>query len=130
MFKLSYGLYVLTARSGEKDNGCIINTAVQLTDSPKTLTIAVNKANFTEQMIRESGEFNLSVLTDAVPMSVISRFGFQSGRDCSKFEGCDCVRRSANGIRYRRPGNGTLKTKFPERHTCRLTFLHNFQFFL
>lgn len=100
MFKLSYGLYVLTARSGEKDNGCIINTAVQLTDSPKTLTIAVNKANFTEQMIRESGEFNLSVLTDAVPMSVISRFGFQSGRDCSKFEGCDCVRRSANGIRY------------------------------
>ena len=56
MFKLSYGLYVLTARSGEKDNGCIINTAVQLTDSPKTLTIAVNKANFTEQMIRESGE--------------------------------------------------------------------------
>lgn len=51
-------------------------------------------------MIRESGEFNLSVLTDAVPMSVISRFGFQSGRDCSKFEGCDCVRRSANGIRY------------------------------
>ena len=57
MFKLSYGLYVLTARSGEKDNGCIINTAVQLTDSPKTLTIAVNKANFTEQMIRESGEF-------------------------------------------------------------------------
>ena len=82
MFKLSYGLYVLTARSGEKDNGCIINTAV------------------TEQMIRESGEFNLSVLTDAVPMSVISRFGFQSGRDCSKFEGCDCVRRSANGIRY------------------------------
>lgn len=98
MFKLSYGLYVLTARSGEKDNGCIINTAVQLTDSPKTLTIAVNKANFTEQMIRESGEFNLSVLTDAVPMSVISRFGFQSGRDCSKFEGC--VMRSANGIRY------------------------------
>ena len=130
MFKLSYGLYVLTARSGEKDNGCIINTAVQLTDSPKTLTIAVNKANFTEQMIRESGEFNLSVLTDAVPMSVISRFGFQSGRDCSKFEGCDCVRRSANGIRYRRPGNSALKTKFPERHTCRLTFLHNFQFFL
>lgn len=100
MFKLSYGLYVLTARSGKKDNGCIINTAVQLTDSPKTLTIAVNKANFTEQMIRESGEFNLSVLTDAVPMSVISRFGFQSGRDCSKFEGCDCARRSANGIRY------------------------------
>ena len=64
MFKFSYGLYVLTARSGEKDNGCIINTAVQLTDSPKTLTIAVNKANFTEQMIRESGEFNLSVLSE------------------------------------------------------------------
>ncbi len=100
MFKLSYGLFVLTARDGSKDNGCIINTAVQLTDDPKRLTIAVNKANYTEEMIKKTGMFNLSVLTEDVPFRVFEHFGFQSGRNVNKFEKCDAVRRSANGIYY------------------------------
>ena len=99
MFKLSYGLYVLTARDGDKDNGCIINTAVQLTDSPKRLNIAVNKANYTEEMIRKTGAFNLSVLTENVPFKVFKHFGFQSGRDANKFED-GAPARSANGIAY------------------------------
>lgn len=101
MFKLSYGLYVLTARDGDKDNGCIINTAVQLTDSPKRLNIAVNKANYTEEMIRKTGAFNLSVLTENVPFKVFKHFGFQSGRDTDKFADCAATApRSANGIIY------------------------------
>ncbi len=100
MFKLSYGLYVLTAREGSKDNGCIINTAVQLTDNPKRITIAVNKANYTEEMIRRTGVFNISVLNETVPFKVFKHFGFQSGRDVNKFEECAAVKRSANGVYY------------------------------
>ena len=100
MFKLSYGLYVLTAREGSKDNGCIINTAVQLTDNPKRITIAVNKANYTEEMIRRTGVFNVSCLTEAVPFKVFRHFGFQSGRDVNKFEECAAVKRASNGVYY------------------------------
>lgn len=100
MFKLSYGLYVLTARDGSKDNGCIINTAVQLTDNPKRLNIAVNKANYTEEMIKKTGAFNISVLGETAPFKLFKQFGFQSGRDVNKFEQNDAYARSANGIAY------------------------------
>lgn len=98
LFKLSYGLFVLTAKT-DKDNGCIINTATQITDSPKTICISVNKANLTHDMIMESGEFNLSVLTEEVPFTIFQRFGFQSGRNAMKFFNLD-VRRSENGLYY------------------------------
>ena len=101
MFKFSYGLFVLTAREGDKDNGCIINTAMQLTSDPKRISIAVNKNNYTHDMIMRTGKFNVSFLTESVPFSVFQRFGFQSGRDADKFAGCDHEpARSANGIRY------------------------------
>lgn len=100
MFKLSYGLYVLTAREGGKDNGCIINTAVQLTDNPKRLNIAVNKANYTEEMIKRTGAFNISVLGEDTPFKVFKHFGFQSGREVDKFAECADAPRSANGIIY------------------------------
>ena len=64
MFKISYGLYVLTARDGEKYNGCIINTLQQVTDNPKKVSIAVNKNNYTHDMILKTGEFNASVLSE------------------------------------------------------------------
>ena len=64
MFKLTYGLFVLTAREGEKDNGCIINTAVQVTTEPNRITIAVNKKNYTHDMILRTGVFNVSMLTE------------------------------------------------------------------
>ena len=98
--KFSYGLFVLTAKDGAKDNGCIINTASQLTDNPKRITIAVNKANYTRDMILNTGVFNVSVLTEDASMEIFQRFGFQSGKTADKFAGCDYVQRAANGVYY------------------------------
>ena len=100
MFKLSYGLFVLTAREEEKDNGCIINTAAQLTVTPLRVSISVNKANYTHDMIINTKQFNVSILTESVPFSIFERFGFRSGRDTDKFEGFDSVGRTNNGVLY------------------------------
>ena len=100
MHKLSYGLFVLTAKDGDKDNGCIINTVTQIASSPLRISIAVNKANFTHDMILKTGQFNISILTEEVPFSVFQNFGFQSGRDVDKFAECTHNNRALNGIRY------------------------------
>lgn len=100
LFRLSYGLFVLTAREGDRDNGCIINTAAQVTDLPKRISVTVNKANLTHDMILSTGVFNLSVLTTDTPMKVFEHFGFASGRDTDKFAGCETESRTANGVRY------------------------------
>ena len=100
MYKISYGLYILTAKNEYKDNGCIINTVSQLTSSPNRIMIGVNKANYTNEMITETGVFNISVLTQQTPFSVFKRFGFASGRNTDKFDGFDCVKRSENGLLY------------------------------
>jgi len=112
MFKLSYGLFVLTAKVGDKDNGCIVNTVTQITETPLRITVAVNKGNHTCDMIRETGEFNVSVLAVNAPFSVFQRFGFQSGRDADKFLDCGYDTRAANGIRYVPKGtNGMISAK-------------------
>jgi flavin reductase (DIM6/NTAB) family NADH-FMN oxidoreductase RutF len=98
LFKLTYGLYVLTAREGDKDNGCIINVASQLTDTPQQMLVSVNKQNYTHDMIVRTGLFNVSLLTEHTPMTVIQHFGFQSGRDVNKFENCEVEMRSGNGL--------------------------------
>lgn len=98
MYKLSYGLFVLTAKE-DKDNGCIINTAAQVTTSPNRITIAVNKQNYTHDMICRTGIFNLSILDESTPFSVFERFGFSCGRDCNKFDGFSALR-SENGLTY------------------------------
>ncbi|MCR5809076.1 MAG: flavin reductase [Clostridiales bacterium] len=98
--KLSYGLFVLTAREGYDLNGCIINTAQMLTDTPKRITIAVNKANLTHDMIMRTGEFNVSVLTESVTMKTFEHFGFSSGRDKNKFETWEDFELAANGVPY------------------------------
>ena len=100
MYKLTYGLFVVTARSGEKDNGCIINTAAQVTSSPNRISIAVNKENFTHDMIKETGKFNLSILSEQAGFEVFKHFGFQSGRTVDKFDGFGACARSANGLYY------------------------------
>jgi flavorubredoxin/flavin reductase (DIM6/NTAB) family NADH-FMN oxidoreductase RutF len=100
MFKLSYGLFVLTARDGEKDNGCIINTVTQITQTPLLISVAVNKANLTHNMVVKTGWFAVSVLTESAPFSVFQRFGFASGKDTDKFADCAYDTRTANGIRY------------------------------
>jgi Conserved protein/domain typically associated with flavoprotein oxygenases, DIM6/NTAB family len=100
MLKLTYGLFVLTAKDGDKDNGCIINTATQITMSPPRISIAVNKANFTHDMILKTKMFNLSILTENAPYQVFEQFGLQSGRDTDKFAGSDYNTRAENGLRY------------------------------
>jgi len=100
IMSIGYGLYVLTASYGGKDNGCIINVVAQLTSSPMRMMITVNKNNLTHDMILKSGYFNVSLLTEETPMKVIQHFGFQSGKDVNKFEKCDNVKRAENGIYY------------------------------
>ncbi len=99
MFQLSYGLFVLIAREGDFDSGCIINTAQQVTDTPLRLTVTVNKANHTHDMILRTGEFNLSVIDESADFDLFRRFGFQSGRDTDKFAGFPKPR-TENGIVY------------------------------
>lgn len=100
MFHIGYGLYVLTAKEGNFDNGCIINTVCQVTSTPNRISIAVNKQNKTCQMIENTGVFNVSVLTTQAPFSVYQQFGFQSGNEVDKFAEEKEVFRSENGIRY------------------------------
>ncbi|MGN0681103.1 MAG: flavin reductase [Candidatus Fimisoma sp.] len=101
MQKFSYGLFVLSAQADGKDNGCIINTAAQLTSAPNRINIAVNKANHTHDMIMATGMFNISFLSEKTSFDTFKRFGFQSGRDTDKFAGFESsVARSANGLLY------------------------------
>ncbi len=99
-YKLSYGLYLLTARAGEKENGCIINTAIQCASEPKLLSICVINKNYTCDMIKETGRFNVSVLTENTPFELFQHYGMQSGRDVDKFAGDNATPRLENGIRY------------------------------
>ena len=98
-FKLTYGLFVLTARDGEKDNGCIINTAQQVADMPLRISIAVNKNNYTHDMIKKNGVFNVSVLTEKVPFTLFQHYGFKSGKDTDKIMG-DTMPRGEHGVVY------------------------------
>ena len=86
IYKLTYGLFVLSAFTKGKHNGCIINTAAQVTSSPNRISIAVNKANLTHDIIMETGLFNVSVISEEAQFKLFERFGFQSGRDVDKFK--------------------------------------------
>ena len=97
--KLSCGMFVLTTREGERDNGCIINTALQVTDTPKRISVTVNRANRTCEMLLAAGVAALSVLTEDAPFAVYERFGYHSGRDTDKFADMSNVFRFANGVR-------------------------------
>lgn len=100
MFKLSYGLFVLTSSRDGKDNGCITNTAIQVTSEPNRIAVAVNKANFTHDMIADSRKFNISILSEAAKFETFKHFGFQSGKDVDKFAGFTACKRSENGLLY------------------------------
>jgi flavin reductase (DIM6/NTAB) family NADH-FMN oxidoreductase RutF/rubredoxin len=99
--KFTYGVELLTTRVGDKDYGCIINTAGQAASgNPRKVTISVIKKNHTCDMLLKSGKFNVSILTEDAPYSVFQQFGFQSGREVDKFAEADYDERLANGIRY------------------------------
>lgn len=118
LFTLSYGLYVLTAREGGRDLGCIVNTVTQLTENPTRIAVSVNKQNFTNEVIQRTGVFNVSVLTEAATMDLFRHFGFQSGRDVDKFAGrTDPV--SENGLRYiSGPANALISGKVEQAIDC------------
>ena len=97
LFNIGYGLYVVTSNDGSKDNGLIVNTVSQLTSTPATVGVAINKGNYSHDVIKESGKMNVNCLTTAAPFSVFEAFGFKSGRDADKFEGCE-PKRSENGL--------------------------------
>ena len=99
MYKLTYGLFLLTTTDGAKQNGCIVNTVSMLTDNPKRIVVFVNKANYSEELLKKTGVFNVSVLSESVPFEIFKQFGFQSGRDADKFEGGRYAT-SENGLYY------------------------------
>lgn len=99
LFKIGYGLYVLTAQD-EKDNGCIINTVMQVTSNPLQVAIALNKKNYTNEMIQKTRKFNLSILSEKADFSIYEHFGYKSGRDMDKFATFCDVKRSPNGLLY------------------------------
>lgn len=100
LYKIGYGLYVLSSRTGEKDNACIVNAVMQVTSSPMRVALAVNKENLTHDMIRDSGVFTLSMLTEETPFDLIRHFGFQSGRQADKFDGTFPAQRGGNGVMH------------------------------
>lgn len=99
MYKISYGLYMLTTTDGAKQNGCIVNTVAMLTDNPKRITLFVNKSNYSCELLKKTGVFNVSVLTESAPFELFKQFGFVSGREKDKFEGGKYAT-SENGLYY------------------------------
>lgn len=109
---ISYGLYVLTTKDGDKDNGCIINTVQQVTSSPCVIAVTVNKENYTHEMIMNTGEFNISFISIDTEFDVFEKFGFCSGKEADKFADWKDAERSKNGIYYLTKGvNAYLSAK-------------------
>lgn len=100
MYDLTYGLFILTSQLEGNDGGCIINTAQQVTSNPNRISIAVNKDNFTHDLVKESGRFNISILSEAASFDLFKHFGFQSGWRVDKFDDFTDCKRSANGLYY------------------------------
>lgn len=100
LFKISYGLFILTANENGFDNGCVINTLTQLTGSPCTVCVCVNKMNRTCEMIKNTSKFNASVVSENAPFELFRHFGFQSGNNCDKFKDYPNSERAGNGIFY------------------------------
>lgn len=119
LFAISYGLFVLSAKDGERDNGCIINTVIQATSTPKRIAFAVNKENLTHDMVMKTGVFNVSILSESATFPLFERFGLQSGKSADKFAGFDSYTRSVNGVTYVTEGvNALLSGKVISTQDC------------
>ena len=97
LFNIQYGLFVISTCDAGKDNGCISNTVAQVTAQPNRISVALNKGNFTTEIIQRSGKFTASIISEAADFEMFKHFGFQSGRTVDKFEGFTDCRRVANG---------------------------------
>lgn len=91
LFNFSYGVYIVSTRTGDKMNGQIANAAMQISSSPITIAVSLNKKNLTHDMVAESKKFGVSVVAEDAPLPFIGKFGFKSGRDIEKFEGVEYV---------------------------------------
>lgn len=99
LFKIGYGLYVVTSNDGKKDNGLIVNTVSQVTNTPNRIAVTINKDNYSHHVIKQTGIMNLNCLSTDAPFSVFETFGFQSGRTADKFAKCEPMR-SDNGLAF------------------------------
>ena len=97
LFNIGYGLYVITSNDGKKDNGLIVNTVTQVTNTPNRLAVTINKENYSHHVIKQTGKMNINCLSTDAPFSVFETFGFQSGRNVDKFKDCTPLR-SDNGL--------------------------------
>lgn len=97
LFNIQYGLFVITTKDGDRDNGCISNTVAQVTAQPNRISVALNKSNFTTDLIQKSGRFTASILSEAADFELFKHFGFQSGRTVNKFADFTDCRRVSNG---------------------------------
>jgi len=97
LFNIGYGLYVVTSNDGKKDNGLIVNTVTQVTNTPNRVAVTINKENYSHHVIRQTGKMNINCLTESAPFAAFEKFGFQSGRNVNKFEDCEPLR-SDNGL--------------------------------
>ena len=97
LFNIGYGLYVVTSNDGKKDNGLIVNTVTQVTNTPNRIAVTINKENYSHHVIRQTGKMNINCLTVDAPFKVFEVFGFQSGRNVDKFADCEPLR-SDNGL--------------------------------
>lgn len=97
LFKIGYGLYVVTSNDGNRDNGLIVNTVTQVTNTPNRIAVAINKENYSHHVIKQTGVMNLNCLSNEAPFKVFENFGFRSGRSVNKFEECNPPR-SDNGL--------------------------------
>lgn len=99
LFRIEYGLYLATTRDGDKDNGAILNSIVQVTNTPARVAVTVNNQGFTCELIKKTGKLNLCPLNEKTPFAVFQRFGMQSGRNVDKFEGEQAFR-TENGLYF------------------------------
>ena len=97
LFNIQYGLFVITTKDGDRDNGCISNTVAQVTAQPNRISVALNKGNFTTELIQRSKRFTASILSERADFELFKHFGFQSGRDVNKFADFSDCRRVSNG---------------------------------
>lgn len=99
LFSIGYGLYVVTSNDGVKDNGLIVNTVTQVTNTPNRVAVTINKSNYSHDTIQRTGKMNVCCLTTEAPFSVFEHFGFQSGKNVNKFADCTPPR-AENGLVY------------------------------
>ena len=99
LFNIGYGLYVVTSNDGNKDNGLIVNTVTQVTNTPNRVAVTINKENYSHHVIRQTGKMNVNCLDVSAPFELIKNYGFQSGRTADKFAGVEELR-SDNGLRF------------------------------